>query len=131
MSTASKNHGPLLIFVLGPPCSGKSTLCDALCSLHGLAHFSIGAEMRQLISANPRGPAALIKPLLTAEEIATYTKCVRANTLAPLNSTPKYVNERLFGVGAEDVKAKKGVLVDGFPREVGRWNYFKETAKEH
>ncbi|KAF1916795.1 P-loop containing nucleoside triphosphate hydrolase protein [Ampelomyces quisqualis] len=129
MSTVIKHKSPLFIFVLGPPCSGKSTLCNALSKFHNFAHFSIGAEMRQLTSVNPTGPAALIRPTLTAEEIATFTGCVQANTLAPMHSTPKYVKERLFGVGAGDIETKEGVLVDGFPRDAGRWRCFTDTMK--
>lgn len=72
----------------------------------------------------------MIKPTLTPEEIATYMGCVQANTLAPKHTTPKYVKERLFGVGAEDVRATKCVLIDGFPRDVGRWTCFTDAVKE-
>jgi adenylate kinase family enzyme len=84
--------------------------------------------MRELIKDNPTGPAALIKATLTANEIATYTRNVKANSLAPVNYTPKYVKERIFGVGARQGPVR--VLVDGFPRDVARWPYFKEAVKE-
>ena len=119
---------PLLIFVLGAPCSGKSTLCTALSADHNLSHFSLGAELRELISSHPTGPAALIKPALSAEEIATFNGNVTENTLAPLHLTPKYVKERLFGVGATPGDIR--VLVDGFPRDAARWEVFKDVVKE-
>jgi UMP-CMP kinase len=84
--------------------------------------------MRELIKANPTGPPALIKATLTADEIATYTRNVMANSLAPVNCTPKYVKERIFGVGARPGDVR--VLIDGFPRDVARWPYFKEAVKE-
>lgn len=130
MSTAHKHNPPLLVFVLGAPCSGKSTLCTALSSIHDFTHFSLGAEIRQLTSTNPTGPAALIKPTFSADEIATYTENVKANTLAPMHLTPKYVKERIFGVGVQDMEAKKGVLIDGFPRDPGRWEYLTEIVKD-
>jgi UMP-CMP kinase len=84
--------------------------------------------MRELIKANPTGPPALIKATLTAEEIATYTRNVMANSLAPVNYTPKYVKERIFGVGAQPGDVR--VLIDGFPRDVARWPYFKDAVEE-
>ncbi|KAI8934639.1 hypothetical protein NX059_008332 [Plenodomus lindquistii] len=118
--------GPLLIFVLGPPCAGKSTLCKALSTRYDLDHFSIGDEMRSLISSTPTGHAARIKPLFTAAELETYTKTVRAGTLGPVHQTPRYVKERVFpdDVDPKDVK----ILIDGFPRQVDRWEAFKECA---
>jgi len=119
---------PLLIFVLGAPCSGKSTLCTALSTKYSISHFSLGDELRKLISPHPTGPAALIKPTLSAEEVATFKGNVTENTLAPLHLTPKYVKERLFGVGATPGDIR--VLVDGFPRDVARWHVFKDAVKE-
>lgn len=115
--------------ILCAPCSGKSTLCTSLADRYGLDHFSIGNEMREFIKVEPTGPAALIKPTFTAEEIATYTRNVKANTLAPVDLTPKYVKERLFGVGARPGIVR--ILIDGFPRDVARWSYFKATVEEH
>jgi len=115
--------------ILCAPCSGKSTLCTSLADRYGLDHFSIGNEMREFIKAEPTGPAALIKPAFTADEIATYTRNVKANTLAPVNLTPKYVKERIFGVGARPGIVR--TLVDGFPRDVARWPYFKDAVEQH
>jgi UMP-CMP kinase len=114
--------------ITGAPCSGKSTLCTALSTHHNLEHFSLGNELRELISAHPTGPAALIKPTLSATDIATFTANVRQNTLAPLHLTPKYVKERLFGAGATPGDVR--VLVDGFPRDAARWSYFKDAVKD-
>ncbi|KAH4054290.1 hypothetical protein HBH49_078240 [Parastagonospora nodorum] len=111
------------------PCSGKSTLCTSLADRYGLDHFSIGNEMREFIKAEPTGPAALIKATFTADEIATYTRNVKANTLAPVNLTPKYVKERIFGVGARP--GIVCVLIDGFPRDAARWPYFKDAIGQH
>jgi UMP-CMP kinase len=44
-----------------------------------------------------------------------------------MHLTPKYVKERLFGVGAPPGIVR--ILIDGFPRDVGRWLYFKDTVK--
>lgn len=85
--------------------------------------------MREFIKPHPTGPAALIKPTFTADEIATYTRNVKANTLAPVNLTPKYVMERLFVVDARPGIVR--ILVDGFPRDAARWPYFKDAVKEY
>jgi UMP-CMP kinase len=111
------------------PCSGKSTLCTSLADRYGLDHFSIGNEMREFIKAEPTGPAALIKPTFTADEIATYKRDVKANTLAPVNLTPKYVKERTFGVSARPGIVR--ILIDGFPRDAARWPYFKDAVEQH
>jgi UMP-CMP kinase len=84
--------------------------------------------MRELIKANATGPPALIKATLTADEIATYTRNVMTNSLAPVNYTPKYVKERIFGVGARPGDVR--VLINGFPRDVARWPYFKDAVKD-
>lgn len=120
-------EGPLLIFVLGPPCAGKSTLCEAISTRYNLDHFSIGDEMRSLVSSNPTGHAARIKSMFSASELEIFTKSVRAGTLGPVHQTPKYVKERVFpeGVNPKDVR----ILIDGFPRQADRWEAFKDSAK--
>jgi hypothetical protein len=121
MSTSQFEHAldtssPLLIFVLGmhprtlpiystnflrgAPCSDKSTLCTTLAVRYGLEHFSANNEMRDSIKPNRTGLAALIKPTFNAEEIAEHIRNVKANTLTPVDLTPKHVKERPFGVGA-------------------------------
>ncbi|KAL5118165.1 Diphthamide biosynthesis protein 1 [Pleosporales sp. CAS-2024a] len=85
--------------------------------------------MRELIKPEPAGPAALIKPKFTDEEISIYTQNVKANTLAPMHLTPRYVKERLFGAGARP--GVVGIIVDGFPRDIARWMYFKDIVKEY
>jgi UMP-CMP kinase len=112
----------------GPPCSGKSTVCKAIAEKSNFEHFSLGDELRELISPEPTGAAAHIKPTLSTEDIATFTSNVEANTLAPVHLTPKYVKERLFGAGATQVHVR--VLIDGFPRDAARWESFKNEVQE-
>lgn len=122
----SKTH--LLIFVLGPPCAGKSTLCNAISLRYNLDHFSIGDEMRSLVSPTPTGHAARIKPKFSASELDIFTRCVRAGTLGPVHQTPQYVKERIVpkGTDPQDVKT----LIDGFPRQAGRWEAFKDSVQD-
>lgn len=84
--------------------------------------------MRQLISPDPTGPAALIKPFFTAAEINTHIRSMKANGLALVHSTSKYVFERIFGVGATPGPVR--VLIDGFPRDEARCRYFVDMLRE-
>jgi UMP-CMP kinase len=84
--------------------------------------------MRELVSTTPTGPAALIKPTFSAAEIATNKQNVMKNTLAPVNLTPKYVKERLFGIGAQP--GVMHFLIDGFPRDAARWPYFTDVVRD-
>lgn len=120
--------GPLLVFVLGPPCAGKSTLCTALAQRYNLDHFSVGDEMRSLLSSHPTGPAARIKTLFTTSELEVFATNVRAGTLGPVNQTPKYVIERIFPGDVDSEKVR--VLVDGFPRNFDRWETFKKAVED-
>lgn len=119
---------PLLIFVLGPPCAGKSTICTILAKHFTLDHFSLGDELRNLVSSNSTGHPARIKCKLSVEELQDLAMNVKAGTLAPSNRTPKYVRERIFpdGIVSPDVR----ILIDGFPRGVDRWETFKEAVKD-
>lgn len=119
---------PLLIFVLGPPCAGKSTICTILSKYFNLDHFSLGDELRNLVSANPTGHPARIKCKLSVDELRDLANNVSAGTLAPSNRTPKYVRERIFPDAT--VPPNVRILIDGFPRGVDRWETFKEAVKD-
>ncbi|KAL1792737.1 hypothetical protein ACET3X_009244 [Alternaria dauci] len=130
-STASEpsiSSTPLIIYVLGPPCAGKSTLCTALVKNFKLDHFSIGDELRNLISSDASGHAARIKSKLSVAELEDFATNVKAGTLAPSNVTPKYVKERIFPNGV--VPPNLRILIDGFPRGVDRWETFKDSVKD-
>jgi adenylate kinase family enzyme len=124
----SKSSSPLIVFVLGPPCAGKSTLCTTLVKKFNLDHFSIGDELRSLISSNPTGHAARIKSSLSVAELEDFATNVKAGTLAPSNVTPKYVKERIFPNGV--VPPNLRILIDGFPRGLDRWETFKDSVKD-
>lgn len=124
----SEQSPHLIVFVLGPPCAGKSTLCTTLVKQFKLDHFSIGDELRNLISPNPTGHAARIKNKLSVAELEDFATNVKAGTLAPSNVTPKYVKERIFPSGV--VPPNLRLLIDGFPRGVDRWEAFKDIVKD-
>ncbi|KAF3052226.1 Diphthamide biosynthesis protein 1 [Didymella keratinophila] len=118
--------GPLLVFVLGAPCSGKSTLCAALAKRYDVEHFSLGDELRPLVSDEPSSHAARIKNLLSVSELEIFRSNLHAGTLGPVHLTPKYVKERVFPTGCNPKDVR--VLIDGFPRDSQRWVPFKEFA---
>ncbi|KZM18795.1 2-(3-amino-3-carboxypropyl)histidine synthase [Ascochyta rabiei] len=119
--------GPLLVFVLGAPCSGKSTLCAALAKRYNLAHLSLGDELRSLVSDTPSNPVSRIKHLFSDAELDTFRNNLSAGTLGPVHLTPKYVKERVFPASCEPENVR--MLIDGFPRDSERWVPFKEFAK--
>ncbi|KAG9185231.1 UMP-CMP kinase [Alternaria panax] len=125
---SSKSSQPLIVFVLGYPCAGKSTLCTTLVKEFNLDHFSIGDELRDLISSNTTGHAARVKSKLSDAELGHFGTNVKAGTLAPSNVTPKYVKERIFPDGM--VPPNLRILIDGFPRGVDRWETFKDSVKD-
>ncbi|KAF2036277.1 hypothetical protein EK21DRAFT_106380 [Setomelanomma holmii] len=102
--SATTNPPPLLIFVLNTPCAGKSTICSALSTLHDLDHFSVGAEMRSLISPQPTGPALAMKPILSDEPFAEVC------------------------YGAAFWRGRETEAGWGAGRMVERWPYFKEAV---
>ncbi|KAF1836020.1 hypothetical protein BDW02DRAFT_567475 [Decorospora gaudefroyi] len=118
---------PLLIFILGPHCAGKTTLGTHLSTLYTLTHIALGRELRNLVSAQPSGPAARIASKLAPAVLLELREYVGAGTLAPSSPTPMYVKERVF---PEDVGGDVRVLVDGFPRGVDRWTRFRECIGE-
>jgi UMP-CMP kinase len=127
-SKSTKSSPPLIIYVLGPPCAGKSTLCTTLVNKFNLDHFSIGDELRDLISSDTTGHAARIKSKLSVAELEDFATNVKAGTLAPSNVTPKYVKERIFPDGVVPLNLR--ILIDGFPRGVDRWETFKDSVKD-
>lgn len=119
---------PLLIFVLGAPCAGKSTLRTLLARNYNLDHCSIGNELRNLVLKNPTGHPSRIKCKLSIEELEELSRNVEAGTLAPSSRTPKYMKERVFPEGANLDNVR--ILLDGFPRGVDCWEAFKEGVQE-
>ncbi|KAI4666604.1 uncharacterized protein J4E79_002643 [Alternaria viburni] len=115
---------PLLIFVLGPPCAGKSTICTILAKHFNLDHFSLGNELRNLVSSNSTGHPARIKCKLSVEELGDLAKNVKAGTLAPSNRTPKGVDRwETFKESVKDIWQPNGntwVLALCTDREVAR-----------
>lgn len=113
----------------GAPCSGKSTLCAALAKRYNLDHFSLGDELRSLVSEEPSGHAARIKTLFLDYELETFRNNLHAGTLGPVHLTPRYVQERVFATACDPENVR--MLIDGFPRDAQRWTPFVEFAEPY
>ncbi|KAG8160800.1 hypothetical protein KVR01_009064 [Diaporthe batatas] len=109
-----------VIFVIGPPGSGKGTLCSRICAEYPrrFKHLSVGDYLRELVGSNASGGAssppnipALRPGALRPEEIARY---VRESKLLPPNTLIQLIKAKLL---AEFTPSDTFWLIDGFPRD--------------
>ncbi|PAV64307.1 hypothetical protein WR25_25378 [Diploscapter pachys] len=87
-----------VVFILGPPGSGKGTCCHAIQKNHGLIHLSAGDLLREERQREGSEVGALIEAH------------IRNGTIVPVEITCMFQAMRAAGDSA------KGFLVDGFPR---------------
>lgn len=89
----------------GPPGSGKSTLCEALSQTHGLVHISTGSLLRAHV---------LYETAMGVKARPFFDRSVEV----PDHIVVTVVLERLRQVDC----ARRGFLLDGFPRNVEQQN---------
>jgi len=99
------------LIILGPQGSGKGTQADLIAKKTGIAHISTGDMLR----ANVKEGTELGK---IAEE------CMNKGQLVPNDITVDMLKERL---NQED--AKKGFVLDGFPRNIEQANALDKITK--
>jgi len=99
------------LIILGPQGSGKGTQADLIAKKTGIAHISTGDMLR----ANVEEGTELGK---IAEE------CMNKGQLVPNDITVDMLKERL---NQED--AKKGFVLDGFPRNIEQANALDKITK--
>ena len=96
--------GPVVVFVLGGPGTGKGTMCELAELQLGWTHLSVGALLREFIESGGEGAAELGKTLaggnLAGDDV------VVAILKAAIERTMRTTGRRHF-------------LVDGFPRSAG------------
>ncbi len=86
------------VVIFGPPGSGKGTQSDKIIEKYGYAHISTGDVLRDEISANTE----------LGQKANTF---IKDGQLVPDDLIIK-----MLAVTLDDIKAKNGVIFDGFPR---------------
>ncbi|TVY92501.1 UMP-CMP kinase, partial [Lachnellula willkommii] len=107
---------PFIIFVLGPPASGKGTLCKRLAENHNLYHLSAGDYLRYLIN----GPLA---------DQADIVDAVRSGGTRGLVPGDVIVSLLIEKIKEEIGKGKSAFLLDGFPRNLEQDKAFRESMR--
>lgn len=120
--------GPI-VFVIGPPGSGKGTLCSRICQQipGSFRHLSVGDYLRELCNAaaseaqpgETRGQGDGRLPL---DEIATYVQ--KSKLLPPETIVPLLKEKLLDGQSS----SSPGWLIDGFPRDIETALAFEKEA---
>lgn len=112
---------PNIIFVIGPPGSGKGTLCSRICAEYPgrFKHLSVGDYLREQFCTSSSGivsyPSGLLPVLgpecLPPDEIARY---VREGRLLPPETIIPLIMAKLL---VEATLPSTCWLIDGFPRD--------------
>ncbi|KUJ11893.1 P-loop containing nucleoside triphosphate hydrolase protein [Mollisia scopiformis] len=105
---------PFIVFVLGPPASGKGTLCKRLADAHKqyLYHLSVGDYLRYLIN----GPLSDQADIIDSVRSGGTRGLVRGDVIVSL---------LLDKINEEMGKGKSVFLLDGFPRNLEQDEAFK------
>lgn len=117
-TAAAKAKVHNVVFVLGPPGSGKGTQCKRIKAKYGFVHLSAG----DLLRAERQRPDSK-----TGELIESH---IRDGTIVPVEVTCKLIENAMLQCGDAP-----GFLVDGFPRNQdnldGWQNEMSEKTRVH
>jgi len=107
-----------VIFILGPPGAGKSTLGALLTENFPVQHISVGDLLRRIIKNDTTHPqAGALASMLNKQEL------IDAKVLVPiLRNALEELESREQG--------RKVMLVDGFPRNLAQRREFEEAFAE-
>ncbi|GAB0098163.1 adenylate kinase isoenzyme 5 [Sergentomyia squamirostris] len=110
------NTIPPVIFVIGGPGSNKASLCVKAIGINpGWGHVSVGRLFRSLTESEPKPNT----------ESFTVKEAIADGELVPSNITEKYLQENFY-----KMRDKKGILVDGYPRDLDQLEKFEEKYKQ-
>ncbi|KAN0098375.1 P-loop containing nucleoside triphosphate hydrolase protein [Hyaloscypha variabilis] len=107
-----------VIFVLGPPGAGKSTLSARLTEKFPVQHISAGDLIRRIVkNSTAQVKAGTITSMLSKQEL------IHAKVLVPILK-----NELEDSESRE--QGRRVILVDGFPRRLAQQREFEEKVTE-
>lgn len=120
--------GPI-VFVIGPPGSGKGTLCSRICQQipDSFRHPSVGDYLRELCNAaasetRPGETGGQVDGRLPPEEIAKH---VQKSKLLPPETIVPLIKEKLLDGQSS---SSPGWLIDGFPRDIETARAFEKEV---
>ncbi|XP_055678396.1 adenylate kinase isoenzyme 5 isoform X2 [Lutzomyia longipalpis] len=108
---------PPVIFIIGGPGSNKASLCVKAIGINpGWGHISIGRLFRSVAEseAKPNTEAFTVKEAIAGGELVSNT-----------------IIERLLQDNFVKLRDKKGILVDGYPRDLEQLSSFEEKFKQN
>ncbi|XP_055545854.1 adenylate kinase isoenzyme 5 isoform X2 [Wyeomyia smithii] len=107
---------PPIIWVIGGPGSNKATLCLKAVGVNpGWGHFSVGRLLRTAADSDPRLGTNnfAVKEAITAGEMV-----------------PKHSLEQLLETQLAQLSDKRGVIIDGFPRDMDQVAFFEKQYNQ-
>ncbi|XP_058452482.1 adenylate kinase isoenzyme 5 isoform X2 [Malaya genurostris] len=117
LNIPSKVDGiPPIIWVIGGPGSNKATLClKAVGTNPGWGHFSVGRLLRAIAESDPR----------VGTDNYAVKEAIAAGEMVPKNSL-----EKLLQVQLSQLSDKRGVIIDGYPRDMGQVADFEKKYNQ-
>lgn len=120
-STAKELPSGPIVFVIGPPASGKGTLCSRLCQYipDSFRHLSIGDYLRELCSSPELEALPESVGRLSREQIAEY---LQESRLLPPDTIIPLIKGKLVS------SHSPGWIIDGFPRDIETARAFEKEV---
>ncbi|XP_020716407.1 adenylate kinase isoenzyme 5 [Ceratitis capitata] len=113
---ASDDSIPPVIWVIGGPGSNKAMLCMKAIGLNpGWGHISMGRLLRAITDSAPRANT----------ENYTVKEALSAGEMVP----EKAINN-ILDANIRQMMDRKGILIDGFPRNLQQVKYFENKYKQ-
>ena len=101
------------LVILGPQGSGKGTQAEKLAQKFELEHIDMGKFLREVAKMDtPLGKEVW--------DIQNVTKTL----------VPKRILEEVFTIKLNDIAREKGIVFDGFPRNMDQAEYFETAMRE-